>query len=238
MAWRWSIGSSGAGETPARPCVVASHQAERVMRLADGWARLDGGLLVEAGGSGVSARRTMAGWRAGRGGTGMNALRADAAVAWQIAPQGRAGGAAGPPGGGLDDLLRGAGAAAVRLRPRPRLAEADRCRTGPAVAGDRVRLAADRCPPSPAGGRRRGAGGAGPLPGRAPCHLPRQGAGRRWAPCWCLAACCFRWCAILYGIDLATAWPALLATLVLGAIGLAAVGTFYAGVTVRMRPAR
>jgi heme exporter protein A len=35
--------------------VIASHQAERVMRLADGWARLDGGLLVEAGGSGVSA---------------------------------------------------------------------------------------------------------------------------------------------------------------------------------------
>ncbi|HYN64735.1 MAG TPA: heme exporter protein CcmB [Candidatus Limnocylindrales bacterium] len=41
--------------------------------------------------------------------------------------------------------------------------------------------------------------------------------------------------AILYGIDLATAWPALLVTLVLGAIGLAAVGTFYAGVTVRMQ---
>jgi heme exporter protein B len=41
--------------------------------------------------------------------------------------------------------------------------------------------------------------------------------------------------AILYGIDLSAAWPALLATLVLGAIGLAAVGTFYAGLTVRMR---
>jgi heme exporter protein B len=41
--------------------------------------------------------------------------------------------------------------------------------------------------------------------------------------------------AILYGIDLAAAWPALLTTLVLGAIGLAAVGTFYAGVTVRMQ---
>lgn len=40
--------------------------------------------------------------------------------------------------------------------------------------------------------------------------------------------------AILYGIDLASAWPALLATLLLGAVGLAAVGTFYAGVTVRM----
>jgi heme exporter protein B len=41
--------------------------------------------------------------------------------------------------------------------------------------------------------------------------------------------------AILYGLDLAVAWPALLATLVLGAIGISAVGTFYAGVTVRMR---
>jgi heme exporter protein B len=40
---------------------------------------------------------------------------------------------------------------------------------------------------------------------------------------------------ILYGIDLAPAWPALAATLVLGAIGLSAVGTFYAGVTVRMQ---
>ena len=41
--------------------------------------------------------------------------------------------------------------------------------------------------------------------------------------------------AILYGIDLLAAGPALLLTLVLGAIGFAAVGTFYAGVTVRMR---
>jgi len=41
--------------------------------------------------------------------------------------------------------------------------------------------------------------------------------------------------AVLYGIDLLGALPALLATLVLGAIGFAAVGTFYAGVTVRMR---
>lgn len=40
---------------------------------------------------------------------------------------------------------------------------------------------------------------------------------------------------ILYGIDLAPAWLALAATLTLGAIGLAAVGTFYAGVTVRMQ---
>ena len=41
--------------------------------------------------------------------------------------------------------------------------------------------------------------------------------------------------AILYGVDLLAAGPALLLTLVLGAIGFAAVGTFYAGVTVRMR---
>jgi heme exporter protein B len=40
--------------------------------------------------------------------------------------------------------------------------------------------------------------------------------------------------AILYGISLGEAWPALLATVLLGAVGLAAVGTFYAGVTVRM----
>jgi heme exporter protein B len=41
--------------------------------------------------------------------------------------------------------------------------------------------------------------------------------------------------AILYGIDLIGAAPALALTLVLGAIGFAAVGTFYAGVTVRLR---
>jgi heme exporter protein B len=41
--------------------------------------------------------------------------------------------------------------------------------------------------------------------------------------------------AILYGLDLAAAWLPLGATLVLGAVGLAAVGTFYAGVTARMR---
>jgi ABC-type multidrug transport system ATPase subunit len=35
--------------------LVASHQADRVGRLADGWARLDSGLLVEAGGTGLSA---------------------------------------------------------------------------------------------------------------------------------------------------------------------------------------
>jgi heme exporter protein A len=35
--------------------LVASHQAERVTKLADGWARLDGGMLVEVGGEGVSA---------------------------------------------------------------------------------------------------------------------------------------------------------------------------------------
>jgi heme exporter protein A len=34
--------------------LVASHQAERVTRQADGWARLDAGLLLEVGGVGVS----------------------------------------------------------------------------------------------------------------------------------------------------------------------------------------
>ena len=41
--------------------------------------------------------------------------------------------------------------------------------------------------------------------------------------------------AILYGIDLAPAVLPLLATLLLGTVGFAAVGTFYAGLTVRMR---
>jgi heme exporter protein B len=40
---------------------------------------------------------------------------------------------------------------------------------------------------------------------------------------------------ILFAVDVAAAWPALLATVALGAVGIAAVGTFYAGVTVRMR---
>ena len=40
--------------------------------------------------------------------------------------------------------------------------------------------------------------------------------------------------AILYGMDLAPALPALVAILLLGSLGFAAVGTFYAGVTVRM----
>ena len=34
--------------------LVASHQAERVTRLADGWLRLDSGLVVADGGTGVS----------------------------------------------------------------------------------------------------------------------------------------------------------------------------------------
>jgi heme exporter protein A len=38
--------------------LVASHQAERVTLLADGWARLDGGLLAQTGGSGVTATET------------------------------------------------------------------------------------------------------------------------------------------------------------------------------------
>jgi heme ABC exporter ATP-binding subunit CcmA len=35
--------------------LVASHQSERVARQADGWARLDGGLLTEVGGARISA---------------------------------------------------------------------------------------------------------------------------------------------------------------------------------------
>lgn len=35
--------------------LVASHHADRIMDLADGWARLDGGLLVDTGGPGVHA---------------------------------------------------------------------------------------------------------------------------------------------------------------------------------------
>jgi heme exporter protein A len=34
--------------------LVATHQAERITRLADGWARLDAGVVVELGGAGVS----------------------------------------------------------------------------------------------------------------------------------------------------------------------------------------
>ena len=41
--------------------------------------------------------------------------------------------------------------------------------------------------------------------------------------------------AVLYAVDIAAAWPALLATVVLGAVGIAAVGTCYAGLTVRLR---
>ena len=41
--------------------------------------------------------------------------------------------------------------------------------------------------------------------------------------------------AILYAVDVVHALPVLALTVVLGAIGFAAVGTFYAGVTVRMR---
>ena len=40
---------------------------------------------------------------------------------------------------------------------------------------------------------------------------------------------------VLYGVDVSGAWPALLLTLVLGTAGVAAVGTFYAALTVRMR---
>ena len=40
---------------------------------------------------------------------------------------------------------------------------------------------------------------------------------------------------VLFAVDIGSAWPALLATVLLGSIGIAAVGTFYAGITVRMR---
>ncbi len=40
---------------------------------------------------------------------------------------------------------------------------------------------------------------------------------------------------VLFAVDIASAWLPLLATVVLGALGVAAVGTFYAGVTVRLR---
>jgi heme exporter protein B len=40
---------------------------------------------------------------------------------------------------------------------------------------------------------------------------------------------------ILFAVDIGAAWPALLLTVFLGALGVAAVGTFYAGVTVRLR---
>ena len=40
---------------------------------------------------------------------------------------------------------------------------------------------------------------------------------------------------VLFAVDIASAWVSLLATVVLGALGIAAVGTFYAGVTVRLR---
>jgi heme exporter protein B len=40
---------------------------------------------------------------------------------------------------------------------------------------------------------------------------------------------------ILFAIDVVSAWLPLLVTIVLGALGVAAVGTFYAGITVRLR---
>jgi len=40
---------------------------------------------------------------------------------------------------------------------------------------------------------------------------------------------------ILFAVDIGGAWLPLVATVLLGAIGIAAVGTFYAGVTVRLR---
>lgn len=40
---------------------------------------------------------------------------------------------------------------------------------------------------------------------------------------------------ILFAVDIVAAWLPLLATVVLGALGVAVVGTFYAGITVRLR---
>ena len=40
---------------------------------------------------------------------------------------------------------------------------------------------------------------------------------------------------ILFAVDIGAAWPALLLAVTLGALGVAAVGTFYAGITVRLR---
>lgn len=40
---------------------------------------------------------------------------------------------------------------------------------------------------------------------------------------------------ILFAVDVVAAWLPLLVTVVLGALGVAAVGTFYAGITVRLR---
>ena len=40
---------------------------------------------------------------------------------------------------------------------------------------------------------------------------------------------------ILFAVDVAAAWLPLVATVLLGSIGIAAVGTFYAGVTLRLR---
>lgn len=40
---------------------------------------------------------------------------------------------------------------------------------------------------------------------------------------------------ILFAVDVVSAWPALAVTVVLGSLGVAAVGTFYAGITVRLR---
>ena len=40
---------------------------------------------------------------------------------------------------------------------------------------------------------------------------------------------------ILFAVDILGAWAPLLATVALGALGVAAVGTFYAGITVRLR---
>ena len=40
---------------------------------------------------------------------------------------------------------------------------------------------------------------------------------------------------VLFAVDVLSAWPPLVAAVVLGSLGVAAVGTFYAGITVRLR---
>ena len=211
--------------------LVASHQAERVTRLADGWARLDSGLLVETGGSGVEADVPDIVGVPASGAAHERAAerRGDRLV---DCPQGRSRRAARAAGHRFH-ALRGPGAASVRICPGPRCAPADRGGARPAVAGDRVRLllsvtrlhqlevedgALDELARYPVE--------------RYAIYLGKMLAGL--AAVVVLGGVLLPVVAILYGINLGDAWPALVVTVLLGAIGLAAVGTFYAGVTVRM----
>ena len=53
--------------------VIASHQAERVQRLSTGWAVLDGGVLTEVGGAGISTAAPAGGGRPARSAAGADA---------------------------------------------------------------------------------------------------------------------------------------------------------------------